>query len=72
VTARVGDGRLRLEVRDDGRGADRAPGDGAGLAGMRERAGLLGGELTVRTAPGEGFALDADLPARLEDGPAPR
>ncbi len=65
VEARVDDGHLRLAVTDDGRGSGTAPGAGAGLAGMRERAGLLGGTLTAGDAPGSGFAVVADLPATL-------
>ncbi|MFD6179490.1 MULTISPECIES: sensor histidine kinase [unclassified Isoptericola] len=65
VEARVDDGHLRLAVTDDGRGSGAAPGTGAGLAGMRERAGLLGGTLTAGDAPGGGFAVVADLPATL-------
>jgi len=71
VSASVQDGRLRLEIADDGRGAATAgpgAGDGVGLEGMRERARLLGGTLAVATAPGEGFTLSAELPARLEEG----
>ncbi|MFE5334947.1 sensor histidine kinase [Isoptericola sp. NPDC056573] len=66
VEADVDDGRLRLAVTDDGRGTGASPGTGAGLAGMRERAGLLGGRLTAGDAPGGGFAVVADLPARLD------
>ena len=65
VEARVDDGHLRLAVTDDGRGAGTSPGPGSGLAGMRERAGLLGGTLTAGDAPGGGFAVVADLPATL-------
>jgi signal transduction histidine kinase len=66
LEAGVVDGRLRIVVTDDGRGAGPLPGAGTGVAGMRERAGLLGGTLTAGDAPGGGFAVVADLPARLE------
>jgi signal transduction histidine kinase len=33
-----------------------------GLAGMRERAALLGGTLTIRSAPGKGVKVKLDLP----------
>ncbi|MFI2104315.1 sensor histidine kinase [Isoptericola sp. NPDC019693] len=65
VRAAVDDGRLRLSVTDDGRGTGPAPGPGTGLAGMRERAGLLGGTLTAGDVPDGGFAVIADLPATL-------
>ncbi len=43
---------VRLEVSDDGRGA---PGpDGSGLAGMRERATALGGQVSRHTGPAKG------------------
>ena len=71
VGARVQDGRLRLGIIDDGRGvAAQGRGEGGiGLQGMRERVRLLGGTLAVRTAPGEGFALRVELPARVEEEP---
>ncbi|MFC7876560.1 sensor histidine kinase [Isoptericola sp. NPDC057391] len=65
VEAAVDGGRLRLAVTDDGRGAGPSPGTGTGLAGMRERAGLLGGTLTAGDLPAGGFAVVADLPATL-------
>ncbi|MEL7978164.1 sensor histidine kinase [Isoptericola sp. F-RaC21] len=65
IEAVVDAGRLHLAVTDDGRGAGPSPRAGAGLAGMRERAGLLGGTLTAGDAPDGGFAVVADLPARL-------
>jgi two-component system, NarL family, sensor histidine kinase DesK len=58
VRLESGDGRVRLEVRDDGRGGS-AP-EGAGLAGMRERALALGGELLRET--GSGTRLLVSLP----------
>ncbi len=61
--------KLRLEVEDKGRGFDpramrRAggPGERIGLAGMRERVGLLGGELTIESEPGEGTCVIAEVP----------
>ncbi|MFB7796751.1 sensor histidine kinase [Isoptericola sp. NPDC056134] len=65
VEADVDDGRLRLSVTDDGRGSAAGAGPGTGVAGMRERAGLLGGTLIAGDAPGGGFAVVADLPATL-------
>ncbi len=57
---------LRLGVSDRGRGFDPAAvqaGSSNGLNGMRERAWLLGGTLTIETAPRRGTTLSAWLPA---------
>jgi two-component system sensor histidine kinase UhpB len=64
-------GRLRLEVRDDGRGLDlRAPAmtHALGLASMEERAQALGGRLTVESRHGAGtiIRLDCPLPLRAD------
>lgn len=54
---------LRLSVRDDGRGAE-APtdGQGNGLAGMRERVAMFGGELSAGPVSAGGFQVEAVLP----------
>jgi signal transduction histidine kinase len=53
-----------LSVSDDGVGAAGAEREGGfGLLGLRERTQLLGGQLRVRTAPGEGFTLEVEAPA---------
>jgi PAS domain S-box-containing protein len=54
VSLGVADGVLSLVVRDDGCGFDLnqlAESEGLGLAGMRERASLVGGTLEVRSQP---------------------
>ncbi len=53
--------RIRLSVEDDGRGAAEPTG-GFGLVGVRERARLAGGQLTIRSAAGAGFALAIEVP----------
>jgi signal transduction histidine kinase len=58
------DGRVELELRDDGDGFEPAAAtDGFGVLGMRERILLLDGELEIRSAPGEGTTLHATFPA---------
>ena len=53
----------RILVEDDGAGFDPGePGAGRGLLGMSERVEILGGELDVRSAPGEGTRLEALVP----------
>ncbi|WP_219463041.1 sensor histidine kinase [Nonomuraea rhizosphaerae] len=60
--ARDGDS-LRLRVRDGGGSAPGGPaGAGHGLAGMRERAALLGGTLEAGPAANGGFQVSATLP----------
>jgi signal transduction histidine kinase len=61
----VADGRLRVSVSDDGRGAPLGTPAGAGIAAMRERAALLGGTLVARPRDDGGFGVVADLPTRL-------
>ena len=58
---------LRVEVRDDGRGAAaRDDGHGHGLIGMRERAASVDGALSAGPAPGGGYLVTATLPLRQE------
>jgi signal transduction histidine kinase len=53
---------LRLRVVDDGHGFDvEADTPGFGLGGMRERAALLGAELSVRSGPGAGTEVAVEL-----------
>jgi signal transduction histidine kinase len=56
--------RLSVSVADSGAGFDAGiAATATGLTGMSERAQLLGGTLTVRSAPGEGTTIEAVLPA---------
>jgi signal transduction histidine kinase len=65
------DGTVRLRVRDDGVGFDVGNGPQLlreghfGLAGMRERASLVGGTLEVGSVPGHGTTVEVRLPRRL-------
>jgi len=58
---------LHLRIDDQGNGFDPrgAPGRGpsSGLSGMKERAVLLGGTLTIDSSPGAGTRLAVELPA---------
>jgi signal transduction histidine kinase len=54
--------QLRIEVRDNGRGAVAGNGRGHGLIGIRERVKLYGGEMNAGAANGGGFTLTASLP----------
>jgi signal transduction histidine kinase len=57
----VGEGTLRVLVRDDGRGGA-AFGRGSGLVGLRDRVEALGGRLSLDSPPGAGTVLDIVLP----------
>ena len=69
VAVRYGDGELRLVIRDNGPGPQRAaPEGGHGLPGMRERAVAVGGELRAGAATVGGFLVEARLPGAREPG----
>jgi signal transduction histidine kinase len=55
------DGQLSIEVTDSGSGGSAAD-TGYGITGMRERAALLGGDLSAGPRPGGGFRVAARLP----------
>ena len=59
------DQQFKLTVSDNGQGFDvdaRRPGRTYGLLGMRERALVLSGQLSVRSAPGQGTAIEIQFP----------
>jgi signal transduction histidine kinase len=74
ITVTHHDGRVEVEVVDNGNGAESASGrqpsdsdrqvrrSGQGIAGMRERARSLGGTLEAGPRPGGGFRVQASLP----------
>ncbi len=73
VNVALTDGQLVLVVADNGRGFDPdAVGPSAfGLASMRERAALMGGELRIESQPRDGTRVSLLVPFRLVAGPAP-
>ncbi|WP_037574543.1 sensor histidine kinase [Phaeacidiphilus oryzae] len=69
ISAREADGRLRLTVRDDGRGGARLrPGGatrgsgGTGLAGLAERVSTVDGRLLIDSPDGGPTAVTVELP----------
>jgi signal transduction histidine kinase len=61
VTNTAGDGRVRVEIADDGiGGAD--PAGGSGLRGLADRVETFGGTLRVESVPGRGTRIAAEIP----------
>ena len=58
------DGRLRIEIKDDGNGfdPDNVPPGHYGLIGMRERTRIAGGSMVIESQSGQGTILKFDLP----------
>ncbi|MFJ9776353.1 sensor histidine kinase [Kitasatospora sp. NPDC101157] len=66
LSASAADGRVRLTVRDDGRGgAAIGRGTGTGLAGLAERLAAVDGVLRVDSPPGGPTVVTAELPSSL-------
>lgn len=62
---------LRLTLRDDGVGMDpQAATPGLGLLGCTERAAMVGGQLRIVAAPGNGVQLHLHIPAERLAAPA--
>jgi PAS domain S-box-containing protein len=64
VTARIEDGTLAVQVRDDGVGGARP--NGSGLVGLADRLAALDGTLTVSSQPGDGTHIRAEIPLSTE------
>ena len=63
------EGHIFISIADDGRGmtkgasvGSRGSGYHQGITGMRERAALLGGRVTLDSIPGKGTRVDIDIP----------
>lgn len=71
VLLRVEEGALLLSVEDDGRGFDPKRLDeskGLGVIGMRERASLVGGTLSIGPGPGGGIRIELRIPLAAAEG----
>lgn len=70
---------LHISIADDGVGMVTSPaiivddsGYHQGLIGLRERVALLGGQVSIESAPGKGTRIDVDVPLRREEPTVPR
>ena len=61
VAVEDGGGRLAIEVGDDGVGGARLNG-GSGLRGLADRVEAVGGRIEVRSEPGTGTTVHAEIP----------
>jgi len=67
VSLKSGSETITLTVTDDGKGIpDRLPAATAGIAGMRERALLVGGRLSISSRQGEGTEVQLTVPVEGE------
>jgi signal transduction histidine kinase len=78
VELRYDETQFQLRIRDDGKGVDPKVlgGDGReghfGLHGMRERAKLVGGQLTVWSELNSGMEVELSIPAAVAYATSPR
>jgi GAF domain-containing protein len=66
VSAQLDNGKLRVEIRDDGVGGARGA-DGTGLGGLADRLAALDGGLVLESPPGGGTRVCALLPVSSQD-----
>ncbi|WP_309238417.1 sensor histidine kinase [Actinoplanes aureus] len=64
VELRYGGDDLVVRIYDNGPGPVSDDSGGHGLAGMRERAAMVGGQVTAGASPGAGFLVEAVLPVK--------
>lgn len=65
-----GEPRLKLTIRDDGRGMDPDAPIGLGIQGMQERVRALGGDCVIASAPNEGTSVRITIPVQIDLVPA--
>ena len=77
VAIEYGERQFRLRIRDDGKGIDsevleeQGRAGHWGLAGMRERAQLIGGQLEISSQQESGTEVELSIPASLAYGTSP-
>jgi len=68
VRVTAGASGIAVAVSDDGRGFDPQRARGLGILGMEERVRRLGGTLNVKSSPGQGAMVTAELPLPVAAG----
>ncbi len=68
VALRADEPHLVMTVSDNGKGLPEAFVEGAGIRGMRERALLIGGRLTIDSQPGRGVCVRLQVPNEPSPG----
>ncbi len=65
---------MHLVIEDNGQGFDpnavqpaQDGTQGLGLAGMQERASLVGGQVRISSQPGHGTRIEVEVPVSLEE-----
>ena len=70
VTLKEGDGRVLLQIKDNGRGVKEeeiTSSKSIGIVGMRERARLYGGQMRIKGIPGKGTTVKVSIPLKEEE-----
>jgi signal transduction histidine kinase len=68
LSANMVDNRLRLEIKDNGRGLPDDYVVGYGLRNMQERARMLGGDMSLESQPGHGTIVIIEVPWSESNG----
>lgn len=61
------DHSIEVKVTDDGKGFDSGRVRGMGILGMEERVKRIGGSLNIKSEPGKGSSVSAELPLHLAE-----
>lgn len=74
VTIAINQRYVIINITDDGKGFEvdkvlsrECSSESLGLPGMRERAELLGGKLTVKSSPGKGASITVNVPLEIKE-----
>ena len=70
VSLKEGDGRVLLQIKDNGRGVKEeeiTSSKSIGIVGMRERARLCGGQMRIKGIPGKGTSVKVNNPLKEEE-----